>query len=104
MENLTFEGSGCAISMASTSIMTELVKGKTFEVVKKIIFDFLSMIRNTQEIKYNELDKEQKIKIKSLSGVKQYPMRVKCATLAWHTLNSAIEGKKEEVNTEVVEE
>jgi len=104
VENLTFEGSGCAISMASTSIMTELVKGKTFEVVKKIIFDFLSMIRNTQEIKYNELDKEQKIKIKSLSGVKQYPMRVKCATLAWHTLNSAIEGKKEEVNTEVVEE
>ena len=103
MENLTFEGSGCAISMASTSIMTELVKGKTFEVVKKIIFDFLSMIRNTQEIKYNELDKEQKIKIKSLSGVKQYPMRVKCATLAWHTLNSAIEGKKEEVNTETVD-
>ena len=100
VENLTFEGSGCAISMASTSIMTELVKGKSLERAKKIVFDFLDMIKNTQEIKSEELDEDQKIKIMSLSGVKQYPMRVKCATLAWHTLNSAMLEKKEEVNTE----
>ena len=103
VENLTFEGSGCAISIASTSIMTELVKGKTIDVAKKIIFNFLDMIKNTSEIKSKDLDEVQKIKIMSLSGVKQYPMRVKCATLAWHTLTSAIEGKKEEVNTEATD-
>ena len=103
VENLTFEGSGCAISIASTSIMTELVKGKTIEVAKKIIIHFLDMIKNTSEIKSKDLDEDQKTKIMSLSGVKQYPMRVKCATLAWHTLTSAIEGKKEDVNTEVID-
>ena len=103
VEDLTFEGNGCAISMASTSIMTELVKGKSFKTVKKIVLDFLNMIKNAQEIKSEDLDEDQKITIMSLSGVKQYPMRVKCATLAWHTLGSAMEGKKEEVNTEVID-
>ena len=103
VENLTFEGSGCAISMASTSIMTELVKGKSIDSSKNIISAFLNMIKNTTEIKSDELDEDQKTKIMSLSGVKQYPMRVKCATLAWHTLTSAIEGKKEDVNTEDVD-
>ena len=103
VEDLTFEGSGCAISIASTSIMTELVKGKSSEIAKKIVYDFLNMIKNTSEIKSNDLDEDQKTKIMSLSGVKQYPMRVKCATLAWHTLNSAIDEKKDEVNTEVID-
>tara|TARA_B100000029_G_scaffold130561_1_gene124195 strand:- start:189 stop:659 length:471 start_codon:yes stop_codon:yes gene_type:complete len=103
VENLTFEGNGCAISIASTSIMTELVKGKPLDIAKKIIIAFLDMIKNTSKIKSNDLDEDQKIRIMSLSGVKQYPMRVKCATLAWHTLTSAIEGKKEEVNTEVID-
>ena len=103
VDNVTFEGTGCAISIASTSIMTELVKGKSLEAAKKIVIDFLNMIKNTQEIKSNDLDEDQKIKIMSLSGVKQYPMRVKCATLAWHTLTSAIEEKKEEVSTEIIE-
>ena len=103
VENLTFEGSGCAISMASTSIMTELVKGKSIDSSKNIISAFLNMIKNTTEIKSDELDEDQKTKIMSLSGVKQYPMRVKCATLAWHTLTSAMQGKKEEVNTEVTD-
>ena len=103
VDNVTFEGTGCAISIASTSIMTELVKGKSLEAAKKIVIDFLNMIKNTQEIKSKDLDDDQKTKMMSLSGVKQYPMRVKCATLAWHTLTSAIEGKKEEVNTEAAE-
>ena len=103
VEDLTFVGSGCAISMASTSIMIESVKGKSVEVTKKIIFEFLKMIKNTEEINFKDLDDDQKTKIMSLSGVKQYPMRVKCATLAWHTLNSAIEEKKEKVNTEVID-
>ena len=101
VEDLTFKGSGCAISMASTSIMTELVKGKSIDIAKKIISSFINMIKNTQEIKLNELNEDQKIQIMSLSGVKQYPMRVKCATLAWHTLTSAIDGEKKDVNTEI---
>jgi len=104
VDNLTFEGAGCAISIASTSIMTELVKGKSLEVTKKIVMDFLNMIKKTQEIKSNDLNNDEKTKIMSLSGVKQYPMRVKCATLAWHTLTYAIEKKKEEVNTEVIDQ
>jgi len=103
VENLTFEGSGCAISIASTSIMTESVKGKSIKIAKKIVIDFLNMIKNTSEINSNDLNEDQKIKIMSLSGVKKYPMRVKCATLAWHTLTSAIEGKNEEVNTEITD-
>ena len=103
VENLTFEGDGCAISLASASIMTELVKGKSFDEAKEIMNAFLNMIKNTSEIQSNHLDEEQKTKLMSLSGVKQFPMRVKCATLSWHTLNSAMEGEKEEVNTEAID-
>jgi len=103
VESLTFEGEGCAISLASASIMTELVKGRTFEEAKEIMEAFLNMIKNTSEIRSKYLDADQKTKLMSLSGVKQFPMRVKCATLSWHTLISAIEGKKEEVNTEVID-
>ena len=101
VEKVTFEGSGCAISIASTSIMTELVKNKSVKEAKNIITAFLNMITTGSEMKAEELTEEQKLKVMSLSGVKQYPMRVKCATLSWHTLVSAIEDKKEKVNTEV---
>ena len=103
VESLTFEGEGCAISLASASIMTELVKGKSFEEAKEIMDAFINMIKNTSEIQSNHLDEDQKTKLMSLSGVKQFPMRVKCATLSWHTLNSAIKKKKEEVNTEAID-
>ena len=103
VESLTFEGEGCAISLASASIMTELVKDKSFEEAKEIMNAFLNMIKNTSEIQSNHLDKDQKTKLMSLSGVKQFPMRVKCATLSWHTLSSAMEGKKEEVNSEAID-
>ena len=103
VQSLTFEGEGCAISLASASIMTELVKGKSFEEAKEIMDAFINMIKNTSEIQSNHLDEDQKTKLMSLSGVKQFPMRVKCATLSWHTLNSAIKGKKEEVNTEAID-
>jgi len=103
VEDLTFEGDGCAISLASASIMTESVKGKSFEEAKEIMDAFLNMIKNTSEIQSNHLDEDEKTKLMSLSGVKQFPMRVKCATLSWHTLNSAIKGKKEEINTEAID-
>ena len=103
VEGLSFEGEGCAISLASASIMTELVKGKFFEETKEIMKDFLNMVKNTSKLKSNHLDEDQKTKLMSLSGVKEFPMRVKCATLSWHTLVSAMEGKKEEINTEAID-
>ena len=103
VESLTFEGEGCAISLASASIMTESVKGKSFEEAREIMNSFLSMIKSTSEIQSNHLDNDQKTKLMSLSGVKQFPMRVKCATLSWHTLISAMEDEKKEVNTEAVD-
>ena len=100
VEDISFEGSGCAISMASASIMTDLVRGKEEFEVKEIIEDFLGMIKENPELKSQKLKEDEKTKLMCLSGVKQYPMRVKCATLSWHTLISAIDNKQEEINTE----
>ena len=102
VEDISFEGSGCAISMASASIMTDLVKNKSEEEAKEIIEDFLKMITGDTDLKNNHLTQEEKTKLMCLSGVKKFPMRVKCATLSWHTLISAIDEKKEEVNTEEI--
>ena len=100
VEDASFEGSGCAISMASASIMTDLVKGKEENEVKEIINDFLGMIKVNPELKSKNLKDDERTKLMCLSGVKQYPMRVKCATLSWHTLISAIDNTQEEINTE----
>ena len=103
VESLTFEGEGCAISLASASIMTELIKGKSSDEVNDIMKAFLNMIKNNSEIQSKYLDDDQKTKLMSLSGVKEFPMRVKCATLSWHTLISAMDGEKKEVNTEMTD-
>ena len=100
VEDISFEGSGCAISMASASIMTDLLKGKEQADVKEIIEDFLNMIKEKPELNSKNLNEDEKTKLMCLSGVKQYPMRVKCATLSWHTLISAIDNTQEEINTE----
>ena len=100
VEDASFEGSGCAISMASASLMTDLVKGKEENEVKEIVNDFLGMIKKNPELRSKNLKEDEKTKLMCLSGVKQYPMRVKCATLSWHTLTSAMNGKGEEINTE----
>ena len=103
IEDVSFEGSGCAISMASASIMTDMVKGKEEFEVKEIVNDFLDMIKEKDKLNNNILHEDDKTKLMCLSGVKQYPMRVKCATLSWHTLTSAIDGKKKEINTEKID-
>ena len=100
VEDISFEGSGCAISMASASIMTDLIKGKSNNEAKEIIEDFLGMIKENPELKSEYLKEDEKTKLMCLSGVKQYPMRVKCATLSWHTLTSAMDNSKEITNTE----
>jgi len=98
VEDISFEGQGCAISMASASIMTDLVKGKEEHEVKEIVSDFLDMIKEKDELSNNILQEDDKTKLMCLSGVKQYPMRVKCATLSWHTLTTAINESQEEIN------
>ena len=92
VENLSFEGEGCAISLASASILTDIIKGKDFITAKKITNEFLSMIKDKTSISTDSLNEDQKTTIMSLSGVKQFPMRVKCATMVWHTFISALEG------------
>ena len=100
VEDISFEGQGCAISMASASIMTDLVRGKEEFEVKEIVNDFLEMIKEKDKLNNNILHNDEKTKLMCLSGVKQYPMRVKCATLSWHTLTSAINNSQKEINTE----
>ena len=103
IEDISFEGSGCAISMASASLMTDLVKEREEKEVKNLVKDFLEMIKEKPELTTKSLSEDEKTKLMSLSGVKQYPMRVKCATLAWHTLTSAIKNSQEEINSESVD-
>ena len=100
VEDISFEGSGCAISMASASIMTDLIRGRKENEIKDIVKDFLYMIKEKPELSSKNLKDDEKTKLMCLSGVKQYPMRVKCATLSWHTLTSAIDNIQNEVNTE----
>ena len=100
VQDISFEGQGCAISMASASIMTDLVKGKEEQEVKEIVKDFLEMIKEKDKLNNKILEENEKTKLMCLSGVKKYPMRVKCATLSWHTLTSAIDNTQEEINSE----
>ncbi|MDC3000652.1 SUF system NifU family Fe-S cluster assembly protein [Candidatus Pelagibacter sp.] len=100
VEDIAFEGHGCAISMASASIMTDMVRGKEENEVKEIVTDFLRMIKEKDSLENNILKDDEKTKLMSLSGVKQYPMRVKCATLSWHTLTSALDNSDQTVKTE----
>ena len=103
VQDISFEGQGCAISMASASIMTDLVKGKEEHEVKEIVEDFLEMIKEKDHLNNKILENNEKTKLMSLSGVKKYPMRVKCATLSWHTLTSAIYNTQEEINSEQID-
>ena len=103
VQDISFEGQGCAISMASASIMTDLVKGKEEYEVKEIVKDFLEMIKEKDQLNNKILEENEKTKLMCLSGVKKYPMRVKCATLSWHTLTSAIDNTQEEINSEKID-
>ena len=100
VEDIAFEGHGCAISMASASIMTDMIRGKEEKEVKEIVTDFLGMIKEKDNLDNKILKEDEKTKLMSLSGVKQYPMRVKCATLSWHTLTSALDETNQVEKTE----
>ena len=95
IHDISFQGSGCAISKASASMMTQSVKGKTREEAEKLFEQFHKLV--TGQANGNQADLG---KLAVFSGVSQFPVRVKCATLAWHTLQAAMEGKQEPVSTE----
>ena len=80
--------------------MTEVIKGKEFNVAKKILEHFLNMLKEGSKISINSLSENENTTMMSLSGVKRFPMRVKCATLACHTFLHAAEDSKKTVNTE----
>jgi nitrogen fixation NifU-like protein len=88
-----FEGAGCAISTASASMMTEAMKGKSVEEAERLFREMHELL--TEKGEHPELGK-----LVVLAGVRDYPMRVKCATLAWHTLQAALHGEDETITTE----
>jgi nitrogen fixation NifU-like protein len=94
--DLKFSGTGCAISKASASIMTTLVKGKTVEEAKKLFDEFHEIITKDPGA---ELDMDDVGKLVVFSGVREYPSRIKCASLPWHTLLNALENAEEEALT-----
>jgi len=96
IQDIGFQGSGCAISKASASMMTQVVKGKSKAEAKKL-FDTFHKLVTTGEANGDGSDLG---KLAVFSGVSEFPVRVKCATLAWHTLQAALEGKQEKVSTE----
>ena len=93
--DISFDGSGCAISVASASLMTDAMKGKSIDEAELLFKSFHELITNE-----NRADEKSLGKLAVLAGVKYFPARVKCATLCWHTLHSAITGDKETVSTE----
>jgi nitrogen fixation protein NifU and related proteins len=94
--DVTFQGSGCAISTASASLMTETLKGKTLPEAEKLFEQFHALVTGKDVGKHPE----DLGKLAVFSGVCDYPARVKCATLVWHTLRSALHGEKHAASTE----
>ncbi len=90
--DVAFQGSGCAISVASASMMTEMLKGKSTEEAARL-FEYLHASCTSKPADEAGLDEDAVDHIKALSGVRDYPIRVKCATLAWHTLQAALQNE-----------
>jgi nitrogen fixation NifU-like protein len=97
IKDIAFEGSGCAICTASASVMTEILKGKPTEEAERLFGQFHDLVTGDP----SETPSTEGLgKIAVFFGVREFPVRIKCATLAWHTLRAALEGKTESVSTE----
>ena len=94
VKDVSFEGAGCAISTAAASMMTQSIKGKTVEQARALFERFHTMLAGQRD---GDCDLG---KLEAFAGVRRFPARVKCATLAWHTLKAAIDGRGHEVSTE----
>jgi nitrogen fixation NifU-like protein len=97
IRDISFQGSGCAISKASASMMTQALKGKTTAEAEKMFEVFHTMVTGNAPASGSQPELG---KLAVFSGVSEFPVRVKCATLAWHALHAALEGKGEAVSTE----
>jgi nitrogen fixation protein NifU and related proteins len=93
--DLSFEGSGCAISTASASLMTDALKGKKVAEVEQLFEGFHQMVTEADGAPHPELGK-----LEVLAGVREFPARVKCATLSWHTLLAALKNQQQPITTE----
>lgn len=98
VEDVRFEGSGCAISTASASLMTEAIRGKTISEIEDLFEGFHELLTGDPSVTA-QADAELG-KLAVFSGVREFPVRVKCATLAWHTLQAALKGRAKSVSTE----
>ena len=96
IRDVSFTGNGCAISKASASVMSSTVKGKSREEAAKLFDVFHRLVTGDA----SGVDAVELARLAAFSGVSEFPARVKCATLAWHTLNAALEGEGESVSTE----
>jgi nitrogen fixation NifU-like protein len=97
VKDVRFEGAGCAISTASASIMTQAVKGKSVEDARALFERFHALVTAPMD---EPVDTDAAGKLAVFAGVREFPVRVKCATLAWHTLKNALEGKSDVAKTE----
>ena len=97
VKDIRFDGSGCAISTASASMLTEHLKGKSEKEVDALFTKFHNLVTGSKELSDKGLDLGKLI---VFQGVQEFPMRVKCATLSWHTLMAALKNEKKEVSTE----
>ena len=95
VKDVAFEGAGCAISMASASLMTEQMKGASEAEAERLFQRFHRLMTAEGEVEADGLER-----LAVLSGVREFPVRVKCATLAWHTLKAALAKSQSEVSTE----
>jgi len=95
IRDVSFQGSGCAISKASASMMTQAIKGKRIEEAEELFQRFHHVVTGKNGIESNDLGK-----LAAFAGVSEYPVRVKCATLAWHALHAALQGEQHAVSTE----
>lgn len=95
IEDISFDGSGCAISVASASLMTDIMKGKKLDEAEALFDKFHHLITSDDDLDISDLGK-----LAALAGVRDYPARVKCASLCWHTLHSVIQGDDSPVTTE----
>jgi nitrogen fixation NifU-like protein len=98
IDDIGFEGNGCAISMASASMMTEVLRGKTLFEAEEIFRRFHKLVTGSALPPADELERLGKLRV--FSGVREFPVRIKCATLAWHTLLAALEQRGGAVSTE----
>ena len=100
IERVAFEGAGCAISTASASLLTEALTGKSLAEAQELFAGFHGMLTGGAAHRDADADEERLGKLAALAGVREYPMRVKCATLAWHTFQAALEQRGERISTE----